>query len=321
MSQDMLAADYSAFLQREYLAGFIADGGSAVKVAAASSRDAATQLSDAVVRSARAAAYEAVVIDSATTRVSLIQQVFFALASSIHWGIIAREIVSNGLTKRLGITVAGHPTLEAISTTTGHDPSMLRGEILKGLRDDVYRNYALAKDFRLAMLEYCMAELDADARADQTRELIKDWLTGDLRLISALRELAIFQRIGRHNARVMVASTAEWLRHAGHPGLVILLDMQQLAVSTRREVVNGALFYTPANVMDAYEVLRQFIDATDEMSGLLLLIIASTALLEDERRGFQAYPALQNRIWDDVRDRDRVNPFAPLVRVTEGDVP
>ncbi len=40
------------------------------------------------------------------------------------------------------------------------------------------------------------------------------------------------------------------------------------------------------------------------------------ALLDDERRGFPAYNALQNRIWDDVRDSSRQNPYAPMVRLS-----
>jgi len=52
----------------------------------------------------------------------------------------------------------------------------------------------------------------------------------------------------------------------------------------------------------------------------MLLITAPQVLLDDERRGFPAYKALQNRIWDDVRDSRRQNPYAPMVRLaaTEG---
>ena len=68
--------------------------------------------------------------------------------------------------------------------------------------------------------------------------------------------------------------------------------------------------------MDAFEVLRQFIDATDEMEHMMVLVVAPEELLDTEsKRGFAAYRALRNRIWDDVRDRERPNPCAPMVRV------
>ncbi|MEI6448775.1 MAG: BREX system ATP-binding domain-containing protein, partial [Actinomycetes bacterium] len=66
----------------------------------------------------------------------------------------------------------------------------------------------------------------------------------------------------------------------------------------------------------AYEVLRQFIDATDEMEGLLVVVSAPEALLDDfSNRSLQKYRALRNRIWDDVRDRSYPDPYAPMVRL------
>jgi hypothetical protein len=311
----MTGHEYGEFLAREYLDTFVADGGAAVKVAVCESTESASSLATTTMDAARARGYAAVTVDARSTRVSLIQQLFFAIAAEIEWGTVAQEVLKGVLKNRLGSDVSDWATLETISQATGLDPPTVRTEMLKGLEDAVYRNYSLSKDFRLAMLSYCLAQLDADARGERTREVLGDWLCGELRLVGAVKEFAIFQKIGRHNARVQMSSTAEWLRQAGHPGLFVILDIQQLAVANRRDTSETAYFYTLANVMDAYEVLRQFIDATDEMSGIMLLIIAPAALLDEERRGFQAYPALRNRIWDDVRDRRRSNPFAPMVRI------
>ena len=72
---------------------------------------------------------------------------------------------------------------------------------------------------------------------------------------------------------------------------------------------------TPA-MLDAYEVLRQFIDATDNLENCVILVIAPPEFIEDEKRGVSRYPALKMRIWDEVRDRERDNPYAPLVSVS-----
>ena len=74
---------------------------------------------------------------------------------------------------------------------------------------------------------------------------------------------------------------------------------------------------TPAT-LDAYEVLRQFIDGTDEMESCFIAVVASREFLTDERRGLNRYDALKLRIWDEVRDRHRQNPFASLIRVSSG---
>jgi hypothetical protein len=315
MDVEIAASTYADFLAAEYLGSFVLDGGATVKFAIVPSPDDGAALTHHILSAARDKEYVATLVDAATTRVSLIQQIFFAVAAEVDWSSTAREVVRDVAAKRLGVTVDGSPTLDAISTAAGLDAPLTRQNILQGLQQDVYRNYALAKDFRLAMLKYCDAELETGLGADRVREVIGEWLRGELRLLSSLKDFAIFQKLGRHNARVMIASTAHWLRQAGHSGLLLVLDTSQLAVANRRDVADPELHYTLSHVMDAYEVLRQFIDATDEMSGVMLLVIAPSALLTDERRGFPAYVALHNRIWDDVRDRLRPNPYAPMVRI------
>jgi hypothetical protein len=68
-------------------------------------------------------------------------------------------------------------------------------------------------------------------------------------------------------------------------------------------------------------MLRQFIDSSDDIEGLLLVIVTPKAFLSDQRSGLNRYEALKLRIWDDVRDKFRQNPFAPMVRLTEQSEP
>ena len=62
-------------------------------------------------------------------------------------------------------------------------------------------------------------------------------------------------------------------------------------------------------------MLRQFVDATDELEGLFVAALVPAVLVHDERRGLPAYTALQLRVAEEVRDRRRANPYAALVRV------
>jgi hypothetical protein len=75
------------------------------------------------------------------------------------------------------------------------------------------------------------------------------------------------------------------------------------------------LYYTKMAVLDAYEVLRQLVDATDDLSSTLVVVSAGPEFVADEVRGLVAYTALRLRLADEVRDRRRVNPFASLVRL------
>lgn len=319
MSDSLPVSEYGDFLVRAYLSSFVAEGGAAVKVAIVPSSREAEELSSDVSSAATNLGYTCVHIDAALVRTSLVQQVFFAVARAVDWRSAACAIVRDTVFAQFQVAIEGRPTLEAIGEATHLDVPLVRQAMLRGLQDSVYRNYRLAKDFRIAMMSYCMAELQSDASADHSRQALNEWLCGDLRLIGAVKDTGIFQKIGRHNARVMVASTARWLRQAGGKGLLIVMDIGRLANPTKQDGGDG-LHYAPTHVMDTYEVLRQFIDATDEMEGVMLLITAPQSLLDDERRGFPAYKALQNRIWDDVRDSSRQNPYAPMVRLSAMEV-
>lgn len=318
MSATLPVSEYGEFLRTEYLNAFVAEGGAAVKVAIAPSRHEVAQLASDIARAATTSGYTWVHIDAATVRTSLVQQVFFAVAGVVDWRAAAGAVVRDTIAAKFGVTIDGPPTLGVVVEATGYDAPTVSREVRNGLQESVYHNYTLAKDFRVAMMSYCMAELEPETRANQTRRGLDEWLRGDLRLISAVKDKGIFQKIGRHNARVMVASTARWLRQAGGRGLLIVMDIERLAQTSKRDGEDG-LQYSLAHVMDTYEVLRQFIDATDEMEGIMLLIAAPPALLDDDRRGFPAYNALQQRIWDDVRDRERQNPYAPMVRLSPMD--
>ncbi|MCZ7664764.1 MAG: ATP-binding protein [Thermoleophilia bacterium] len=308
--------EYAAFLSAEYLESFVGSGGSAVKVAVVPDPRHAGALNDDVMRRAGLRSYTAVAVDSACTRVHLIQQIFFAVAAELDWAAYARKVVDTMLVRIYGEDVRGAGTLEQVARLTELDETLVRTEVGKALSNDVLRNYALAKDFRIAMMHLCLAELEPEAYTEEGRLAVLEWLRGELRLISALKEMSIFQRIARHNARSILASTARWVHQAGSPGLCLVINAGRLAVSRRGDVADEGLYYTPAAVMDAYEVLRQFIDATDEMEHVMILVVAPAELLDAEsKRGFAAYPALRNRIWDDVRDRNRVNPCAPMVRI------
>jgi hypothetical protein len=314
MSVSLPVAEYGDFLKREYLDSFVAEGGSAVKVAIAPTSREAEDLSSRVATAATESGYTCAHIDAAQVRTNLVQQVFFAVAKSVDWGSAARSVLRDAAVAQFGVAIDNNPTLETIGELANIDANLIRSEILRRLQGTVYHNYGLAKDFRLAMMSYCMAELQPDAGADQARQSLREWLCGELRLIGAVKDKGIFQKIGRHNARVMVASTAQWLRQAGGKGLLIVMAIERLASSAKGDGTQG-FFYPPAHVMDTYEMLRQFIDATDEMEGVMLLVVAPRSLL-DEPRGFPAYKALQNRIWDDVHDRRRQNPYAPMVRLS-----
>lgn len=315
MPPEIDATEYAVFLADAYLTGFVADGGAAVKFAVAADGEALAGFGQALAVESERRGFTFVRVDSAQAKISMIQQVFFSVSAQIDWHGLARR-VNTTLASELYEDDGGAMTVARIAENNEVDQNIVRREMHKRLSRHVIKNYTLAKDFRVAMTQLCLAQLDDDALGQQSCTSILDWLRGDLRLISAVKPMQIYQRIGRHNARAMLASTARWIRQTGGAGLVINLDLRALAATHRRDVPEDEIYYTPAALWDAYEVLRQFIDATDEMEGLLVVVSAPDSLLDDfSNRSLQKYRALRNRIWDDVRDRRHVNPYAPMVRI------
>ena len=97
---------------------------------------------------------------------------------------------------------------------------------------------------------------------------------------------------------------------------MVQLNLDRLAEARRPPAeARSGFYYSKAAVLDAYEVLRQFIDATDELRGVLVVASVPPDLMTDEARGLPSYAALHLRIADEVRDRRRANPFAALIRL------
>jgi hypothetical protein len=177
----------------------------------------------------------------------------------------------------------------------------------------VLENYVYSREFRTAIAMLCLGRVNPQNVSPTDAEIIKLWLVGEKCSLSALKRMQIYQRIGRHNARLLLGSLALWLSEVGYAGLALLLDLD--AVVTDYPPGQNPVRYTRNAVLDTYEVLRQFIDDTDEMSHLLVVAAAGPGLLDDPRRGVDNYTALKLRIADEVRDRSRPNPLNAMVRL------
>ena len=135
--------------------------------------------------------------------------------------------------------------------------------------------------------------------------------------MSEVKRALIFQKIARHNARHMLFSLAHWLTLAGKSGLLLVLDVARYAEAVRPAERGAGNYYSTSATTDLYEMLRQLIDATDELHACFVGVLVGPDFLQDqdERRGLRGYQALYFRIWDEVHDRKRENPFSALVRI------
>ncbi len=313
---------YLGFLDREYLRPYVAHGGAAVKLLVTGDDAAPDALAAGLDATAAGsdpgfgAGFVSVAVDAATTRIHLIDQVFAEIARQVDWTALAAAVV------RAGYVEAGFPPPErqvSVSAVARHheiDPAELYRSVRRALEQLVLRNSRLGHEFRTAMFRLCQHQL---GRGDVSRsecETVIAWLRAERVPAAELRALALTAKLARHNARSMLLSLTHWIRLAGHQGLILRLDLSRLAVSRRPPAgLRDGLYYSKAATMDAYELVRQLIDGTDEFDGLLVAVLLPQELVNDESRGLPAYSALRLRVFDEVRDRFRANPYSTLVRV------
>ncbi len=305
------------FLDQEYLAGFISDGGASVKFAVPLDEKARSSVLAGVAERADGAGYIVLRADATITRVHMVDQLFHRMAEQVPWPELSRRYL-DGLasSERYALPVPGSaPYVERLAEANDLGADFLGPELRKSLERSVFRNTSLAKDFRVAMTQLCLAELFGGAEGEMTTQVITEWLTGANKAVSAVKPYQIRSRINRTNARYLLESMLVWNRACGYRGSVVLLDTDRVTVA--RNPKDDRLYYTKAALLDAYEVLRQFIDGTDRLQGCLIVVVPGAEFLETEKgtRGMGSYEALMFRVIDEIRDRDLVNPMASLIRL------
>jgi hypothetical protein len=308
---------YISFLDHDYLHGYLDGGGAALKFVVPPDEASAAAFMERFAATAAEAGFGVAQVDAAATRAHLLEEVFFAVARQVDWDALATVATRAALAAAgYPVTADGRVALEGLAAHYKVDPRELKRDVDRQLQDRVHRDYAMVHEFRTAMLRLCQAQLGSGQVVDAEHTAILDWLRGDLRQISVLKSALIFRRVGRHNARHLLFSLAHWLAVNDRAGLAVVLDIRRLGSARRPspEERQGH-YYTKAALLDAYEVLRQLVDNTDEMSNCMFVVVASPAFLTDANRGLDAYQALKLRIFDEVRDVNRDNPFSSLVRL------
>lgn len=307
--------DWTTFLAQEYLADYLPAGGASVKVAVAGSDDTASRFARALGAASDTAGCLFVSVSAAEAKLSQVDALFFAVARALDWDALAAGVVRRAY-DAISFPAGDGLTVAEVAAEHDVDARELYRSVRRQLEQTLLGDPALARELRRAVLRLAQGQLGGgDLHADE-RDAVLAWLRGEPTSLAALRPLLISSRIGRTNARPMLSSLTRLLLSAGWSGLVLHLDAARLAESRRPPVEQReGVYYSKAAVLDAFEVLRQLIDATDDLRGMLVVAVLPPELVTDESRGLPAYTALQLRVADEVRDRRKANPYAALVRL------
>lgn len=308
--------EWLRLIEQEYLKEYITAGGGAVKFVVADEIQL-TAVSEALSELAERCRLAYSTIDAASTKLHMIQDVFFAVARSLNWNEMAQHFVESLFDRqgyewpRPGEAIPIHEVAERNRI----DVTLLRRDFRQWLTAEVMKDTEMTQDFRVAITRLCLRRLEPAETQSGVSDPVLEWLQGDLRRVSSLKDVSITSKITRHNGRAMLRSLCRWLRVCGRQGICVIIDIRQLAKTGAAAV--GGLKYSTAAVMDGFEVLRQLIDDSEHFSGLLLVILADEGLIDenDRKRSLNAYAALKMRVWPDVRAESRDNPLAPLIQL------
>ena len=300
-------------ISREYVSDFVPGGGAAVKIAVTAPERGADILNQ-VAQTAAAQNLVVARVDASQTRVHMIDQIFFAVARQIDWDALAVHwLRSRFAAQGYALPENGLPSLDDCAASRGLRAADVLAETQRWIANDLLKDARFNKEFRIAMAMLCSGQINPQNVAPSDASTIKAWMRGEKYNLTALKRVQIFGKIARHNARLLLSSLALWLRETGHGGLALLLDLN--AVTANVLPGEAPVRYSRGTALDVYEVLRQFIDDTDETSHFLLVAVAAPALLNDAKRGVDNYTALKMRIVEDVHDRRRANPLNALVQI------
>lgn len=306
---------YLDFLAVDYVDTYIRAGGAAVRFVVAGSDDVARRWHAGLADVARTQDCLYVALDAAETKMAMIDQIYAAVARQVDWAdLVGRAL--RAAWKDVGLPAKDDLTVSAVAARHDVDGREAARSIRRQLEAALLGDATLAREFRLAVLRLCQAELGTGDVIEAERAAVLAWLRVEPVALRALRSASIYSRVGRHNARALLLSLAAWRQRTSGTGLIIDIDLDRLAISRRPPLEQrSGSYYTKAAILDAYEVLRQLIDAADALRGVLIAVTFPPELVTDEVRGLPAYSALQLRIVDEVRDKRRANPYAALVRL------
>ena len=227
---NMAANDWLGVLQQEYLKNFVREGGGAIKVAVFHDQDSLHGCQQDLDGLANSEGYVFVKVDARFTKVHMVEKLFHKIAKQVDWDDLAYRFVLR-LLEEHGYqipTSRNEFSLRQVAALNERKEPMLRRDVQTWLEKSIEDDSGLCREFRMAMIRLCLAQLDAGDSDRVLATAVKEWLCGDLRLVSGVKKAMIYQKVARHNARHMLTSLTRWLRLTGKGGLILSLDISRL---------------------------------------------------------------------------------------------
>jgi len=300
------------YISERYLQNYIAKGGGKLKILVGGKGTGKTHLLRVVLADAKELDYQTVYLSARQYRLSDLPRLYQE---------VARQIVGEHLVSGLCRQIA-----KQIDETTEYDgssvfspyiydrfptPKMADDEIQRQIAQ-FFRDTDLSSSFKAFGCRVAHNRMVNQSTANI--EIACDWLKGlpaDHEASRNRRDISLYGKLNRTNARDWLNSLILLCKLAGYKGLVIGIDDLEAIM----EKDNGRYFYSKIQALDTCELVRQLIDDTEVLSGCLFLLSGRKDIIEDNNRSFRSYDALWARLQVGLADYSKFNPFADLVDI------
>jgi len=124
----------------------------------------------------------------------MIEKLFGSVAQQVDWDACTRAFLAQ-LFSTQGLKLPdGEITMAAVAGLNNYAETLFRRDVSNWLDRAILHDYAMSREYRFAMLQLCLSQLDP-TNAPELGQAIKEWLRGELRLITTVKRAGIFQRI------------------------------------------------------------------------------------------------------------------------------
>ncbi len=300
-------------IKEYYLINYIANGGSKVKVLVGSKGSGKTHLICCIQQDAEALGYEVVYLSAREYndyRLNQLPDLYRAIAQQIDKEKLVKGLCCR-VAQQLGYETDKYDGKDIFIQVFIKDTQLPREEAsreIKKAAGQVFRHVDFGPSFRA--FAYRVINHRMIDGNEKDIKLALRWLSGEKLERHERKDLLLFERLQKNNARYWLNSLIRLLKIAGMTGLVVAID--DLEVMTERSQETGRFIYTINAVKDICELFRQLIDDTELLNNFLLLLAGRQEMIEDEKRGFVSYDALWMRLQTGLVQK-RFNPLADMI--------
>lgn len=309
--------DWATVIGRD-LADFIGSGGAMVRFAVGQSVNDLVYARETLKQLADDSELEFFYVDGALTKLHFPNEILRSIAEQIDFrrlmtSFLFQAILDEGYEIPLG---AEDFVLRDVAGMNDLLPEKVHGVVNARMKSGIMRDRRLMRDVRYALWAIAR-EVLRGTPSELASDIPKRWLCGEVPSIRDLRDFGIVQKVNRHNARGLLRSVLTWLPASLLNGSIVFVNALRLAEA--RNLRDGKVYYTRSALSDVYEVMREFIDETDDMKHVLLVFAMPPEFLSiDPRgRGMGAYQALQFRVTG-FSEATLPNPLSNTVLLSRG---